>query len=140
MERVFMLASEVVGLEARLRATMEELKALVTLVDDDDMMRLLVAIMRQPDVSRSALSALTIVVPPPPKAPDLAAPRPNTLLEDTKERVCALMGDGRERSPADVVRSLKLKRSRSTVYAAIADLSRSGRLLRVAYARYRTRA
>jgi len=138
IERIFHLASEVVNIEAKRNEVMTELKELVVKLDETDTMRLLLAMAKQPNIASSALATLpilegakTIVPPPITKEP--------TLTDEYKGRIMALMGDGRERKAEAVIKALKAKKQKSTVYLALGQLVGEGQLVKPAFAHYRKR-
>lgn len=138
IEHIFHLASEVVKLEAKRDEAMTELKQLVILLDESDTTKLLLTMMKQPNIASSALATLpvidmarTIPAPPIPKEP--------TLTDEFKDRIMALMGDGRERKAEAIIKALKAKKQKSTVYLALGQLVGEGQLIKPAFAHYRKR-
>jgi len=140
IEHAFLLASQVIGLERQLNEKMSELSALFVNLDPTDMPKFLVAMMKQPGVSQTALVTLplaktrAIMLPPAPK--DAEEP---TMLQDYCSRITALMGDGKERKSKTIINCLKAKKHSSMAYLALKHLVETRVLVKPAFGWYRLR-
>jgi len=141
IERIYKLASDVINYETKRDEAMTELRELVVHMDESDTTRLLLTMIKQPNLASSSLATLpvldtarTIVPPAPP-----SFPKEPTLTDDFKDRIMALMGDGRERKAEAIIKALKAKKQKSTVYLALGQLVGEGLLIKPAFAHYRKR-
>jgi len=125
-DRVLGLLKDAIDLEVTLKAKMVELEAEVSTLDRDGLSGIFASMFRVP--------------PREEKGPGLAKANPPTTWVDEntlKGRIITLMGDGRERKSSIIIKSLKAKNVKSSVYHALKELVNEGFLMKPAYGFYR---
>lgn len=140
-ERVLALASEVAHLETRLNETMTELNSMMKDVEGIDLPKLLVAMLKQGP--STFVNVPTLPSPRPPtfdrviELPASMEATPPSILEAYKKRIMVLMDDDKERKSAAIIKAMKAKKQKSTIYTALSSLVNEGKLYRPVYGHYR---
>jgi hypothetical protein len=128
-DRLLMLVKEAINLEMQLKDKMNQI---------DTEMR---GKHTLPTVLRSLVrpEALTQPTRATLEGPGLAKAVPTVWVEDDsiKGRVVAVMADGRERKSGVIIKALKAKNYKSSVYHALKELVEAGFLVKPAYGHYR---
>ena len=147
-EKALSLTTDIATLEVQMNQKMTELNELLRSIDEGALPGLMVDLLkRSGPVASSALSTLPVasLTPTMDDFGVLSLPIPTTLLapkpvyaEGTFEaRIIELMADGRERRAGAIIKSLKAKGHKSSVYHALRALVVDGVLLKPAYGHYR---
>jgi hypothetical protein len=147
-ERVLSLTTEIAALELQMNEKMEELNRLLRSIDDGSLPSLLVDLLkRSVPVSNDALTTVPAAFMTPtleefgtlsfPVPIEIHAPKPLYSNVTFESRIVELMADGRERRAATIIKALKAKSRKSSVYHALKRLVADGVLVKPAYAHYR---
>ena len=131
-DRLLTLVKEAINLEMQLKDKMREVDAEVSLTAS--LPAVLASLVRREPARADSQPPRALL-----EGPGIVKAVPTVWVQDDsiKGRVMAVMADGRERKSGAIIKSLKAKNFKSTVYHALKELVETGFLVKPAYGHYR---